>query len=571
MAASYQPDIDYVVKTVNATVVRLRQTIQGGPPSGGLEDGVDMGAINGNPNGAVIGYVGDVRFQQDEPTLWFKFNAALDGTDQGWVALDAGNVAAAIAALQAAVAAIQAQLIVMQAGIDANTAAILVLQGQVAVLQGNLAALAASVGVLQTQIQAPFLTVGGSGLLTNERAIAPSGGLGFTDNGPNSTYDVFIATNGVTNAMLAQMAANTVKVNATAALADPQDLAVGTNTVLGRVGANIVAAQLVTAQIADDQVTNAKLANMPAGTVKMNPTAAPGDPQDVAPTAAGQSLVSQADGTVIWTGVSGAQVITGRTLWEYDLATEPPATVPNGVLSVDAATWGANAWTGVHPAGTPIFDFDGAGLSYANDGTLATVFNAITNTGARIELPLSTIYSRFNLDSRARLLWQVYFDVLNPIGLDAAAIVAAYGTAADMGNGANVMMSARRLRSGVTQVSASLRTQGGSSAPSSNYTSAPGGTANVLAVQVEPGNVAQTMLGVWGSSDGTSPPSPTPGFNNTGMIPIQAEAIISSGTFATLLHPARRIAIGFTSAATNGFTARARRVRLALMNLPGLS
>jgi hypothetical protein len=56
------------------------------------------------------------------------------------------------------------------------------------------------------------------------------------------------------------MAANTVKANATADAADQADLAVGTNVVVGREGANIVAAQLVDAQITTGTITLGKVA-----------------------------------------------------------------------------------------------------------------------------------------------------------------------------------------------------------------------------------------------------------------------------------------------------------------------
>jgi len=88
------------------------------------------------------------------------------------------------------------------------------------------------------------------------------------------------------------MAANTIKGNNTAAEAAPTDIAVGTNTVLGRRGGDIVAAAVVTnqianlnvttAKIANSNVTNAKLANMDQALIKGRAAAAgTGEPQDL--------------------------------------------------------------------------------------------------------------------------------------------------------------------------------------------------------------------------------------------------------------------------------------------------
>jgi len=85
----------------------------------------------------------------------------------------------------------------------------------------------------------------------------------------------------VTNAKLNNMAANTVKVNATAGDENPTDLALDSNTLLARVGTgniaglsvpastvvgriasgDIIAAQIATTQIADDAITENKIAD----------------------------------------------------------------------------------------------------------------------------------------------------------------------------------------------------------------------------------------------------------------------------------------------------------------------
>jgi len=157
-------------------------------------------------------------------------------------------------------------------------------------------------------------------VVTNEQILIGDG-TGFT-SAPLS-QDVLMTNAGVvtiqpdvvTNTKLANMPAVTMKVNATGSVADPQDLALGNHTIVGRLGTgdistltvgtstvigrttsgDIIAAQAATDQIADDAVTNAKLANMPANSVKVGNSSSAADPSDIT-VADTQILIGDGDG-----------------------------------------------------------------------------------------------------------------------------------------------------------------------------------------------------------------------------------------------------------------------------------
>ena len=157
-----------------------------------------------------------------------------------------------------------------------------------------------------------------------------------------------VADDSITNAKLAEMPANTIKANATAGTANPTDLAVPTNALVGRAGGNIIsatipinsvvgrvagdltAAAVVTDQISNDSVTYAKMQDVSAASrlLGRGSAAGAGDPEEII---LGTNL-SMAGTTINATGGGGDSITVNTTaVVDADLDDATPAAPAGGV------------------------------------------------------------------------------------------------------------------------------------------------------------------------------------------------------------------------------------------------
>lgn len=190
---------------------------------------------------------------------------------------------------------------------------------------------------IDSAVQTAFIRAAGSIFWAAAAANQVLRRAGAGDLGFGTLVDGNIGANQISAASQAQMAANSVKANATAGVANEADLAVGTNAVVGRVAGNIVAAALVNAQIAANTITHASEAQPAANTIVGNPTAGAANLQDIA--LAAQSILLRAAANIVNATAIAAQFL-GRSLAGGDLSFQLKGLVSSNTTqpSASAAT-----------------------------------------------------------------------------------------------------------------------------------------------------------------------------------------------------------------------------------------
>lgn len=193
----------------------------------------------------------------------------------------------------------------------------------------------------------------------------------------------------------------------------------------------------------------------------------------------------------------GSTPAVARTLWEADLTAQGNvvfADGPQNIVGTDGTVLPFTiAGTNTAQSGTVAnWGFEaGVGMNYLASVTSGT-FTAASQTAARLTIPHATLMSTLGFDLTSKVIAEIYAPIITFTTNLPDFGIGWFGTAGSPANSGNRMWATKRA----FRVGTDVSIMAGNTGESSNYTTAPGPTANVISTMMDMNN-ALGMIGTW--------------------------------------------------------------------------